>query len=87
MGMAGTGVARSSDPAAAFINPAALLFGKGLTLSGGAIMALPSIKADLGSEAIATEDSLSFPPNLHIAYSDETFRGRGFVYRSVWLWD
>ena len=40
MGMAGTGVARSSDPAAAFINPAALLFGKGLTLSGGAIMAL-----------------------------------------------
>ena len=73
MGMAGTGVARSSDPAAAFINPAALLFGKGLTLSGGAIMALPSIEADLGSEAIATEDSLSFPPNLHIGYSDETF--------------
>ena len=73
MGMAGTGVARSADPAAAFINPAALLFGKGLTLSGGAIMALPSIKADLGSEAITTEDSLSFPPNLHIAYSDETF--------------
>ena len=73
MGMAGTGVARSSDPAAAFINPAALLFGKGLTLSGGAIMALPSIKADLGSEAISTEDSLSFPPNLHVGYSDETF--------------
>ena len=29
MGMAGTGVARSSDPAAAFINPAALLLVRG----------------------------------------------------------
>ena len=93
MGMGGTGVARSDDPAAGFLNPAALLFERGLQMSGGGIMALPSLEAKNGSQAVSTESQLSFPPNLHLGYSDETFAagasftvpyGSGIKWPSDW---
>ena len=93
MGMAGTGVARADDPAAAFLNPAAILFKKGTQVSIGAVMAMPSLSADDGNGAVETEGGFSVPPNLHVGYSDETFAfggsftvpfGSGLAWPSDW---
>ena len=73
MATGGTGVARSADPAAAFINPAATLTAPGLKLSLGAILAAPSLEAQGAENTTASQSSLSVPPNAHFSFGTEDF--------------
>ena len=73
-GTGGAGTARSSDPAAAWYNPAALADGRGLKASAGILLAMPSLSAHAldGAWHQETESSLRTPPHLYLAYA----RGR-----------
>ena len=93
MATGGTGVARSADPAAAFINPAATLATPGLKLSFGAILAAPSLEARGSEASTATQSSVSVPPNAHLSFGTEDFSvggsltvpyGSGVAWPSDW---
>ncbi len=93
MATGGTGVARSTDPAAAFLNPAATLVTPGIKLSLGAILASPSLEARGSETSIASQSSLSVPPNAHLSMSTEDFSvggsltvpyGSGVAWPSDW---
>lgn len=74
-GTAHAGVARTDDPSAAWLNPAALADDGGLRLSLGITLAAPRIHAEAIPSApdfpweSSTEASLSTPPHLYLSYA------------------
>lgn len=70
-GTGGAGTARSSDPAAAWYNPAALASGSGLRASAGLLVVVPSLGAHAldGSWEATTDGGPRLPPHLYLSYS------------------
>lgn len=71
-GTGGAGVARCSDPAAAWYNPAALADGQGWRASVGLLLAFPMIQAEAlnGRWAALTDSSSpSTPPHAYLSYA------------------